>query len=99
MAAEGSDYAGFYCLAAGGGTGVLDDMFINPPYIGTGCGRALWDHLLATAGALGVAEFTVEADPFAEGFYLRMGAERIGQAESTAVPGRKLPLLKVKVTQ
>jgi GNAT superfamily N-acetyltransferase len=98
LATEGPNFVGFYCLVADGETGALDDMFLNPPYIGKGCGRALWDHMTALARAIGVREFTIDADPFAEGFYLKMGAERIGAAESTAIPGRMLPLLRVKVT-
>ena len=97
IAIEGPDYVGFYCLAADGETAALDDMFINPPYIGTGRGRALWDHMLALARTLGVRELTIDADPFAEGFYLRMGARRIGEVESTAVHGRLLPLMRMTV--
>jgi hypothetical protein len=37
----------------------------------------------------------IDADPFAEGFYLAMGAERIGEVASDALPGRMLPQLRV----
>jgi hypothetical protein len=35
----------------------------------------------------------IQSDPFAEGFYLRLGADRIGEVPSQALPGRVLPLL------
>jgi hypothetical protein len=37
----------------------------------------------------------LQSDPHAEGFYLAMGAQRIGQSESTVTPGRMLPLLRL----
>lgn len=97
LAMDGPDYVGFYCLIANGRSGVLDSMFINPPHIGLGWGKILWDSLTALARKLGIREFTIDADPNAEGFYLKMGAIRIGHVESTAVPGRKLPLLRMVV--
>jgi len=37
----------------------------------------------------------IDADPNAEGFYLKMGAERVGESPSGSIPGRMLPLLQV----
>jgi hypothetical protein len=45
------------------------------------------------AHSLGVRCVRIQADSFAEPFYLRQGAVRIGEAPSDAIPGRKLPLL------
>jgi GNAT superfamily N-acetyltransferase len=97
LALEGPNFAGFYCLAVNGEKGVLEDMFVNPPYIGHGCGRFLWDHMMNMARELGVREITIDADPNAEGFYLKMGAVRIGEAESTAISGRMLPLMRMSL--
>jgi hypothetical protein len=36
----------------------------------------------------------VSADPFAEGFYTAMGAVRIGNAPSDAIPNRQIPRLR-----
>jgi GNAT superfamily N-acetyltransferase len=94
---HGPENVGFYCLITNGETGVLDDLFVNPPYIGTGCGKLLWEDMMMLARDLGIREIAIDADPNAEGFYLRMSAERIGETESTAVRGRLLPLLRVKV--
>jgi hypothetical protein len=52
---------------------------------------------LDAARQLGWTDFTIAADPHAEQFYLTMGAERIGDIESEAKPGRRLPLLRMKL--
>jgi hypothetical protein len=48
-------------------------------------------------GREGARRLLIEADPNAERFYERLGAQRIGEAPSTAVPGRLLPLLEFTI--
>lgn len=57
------------------------DLFIDPPVIGTGLGRRLWEHAISSASTRGFQNLTLESDPHAEPFYLRRGADRIGQRE------------------
>jgi hypothetical protein len=52
---------------------------------------------VALARALGAWRMRIESDPFAEPFYRAMGAERIGEAASDAIPGRLIPLLVLAV--
>jgi len=75
----------------------LDALFVDPDYIGQGCGQQLWADLLSRVKALQVTEFTLDADPHAETFYIKMGAKRIGEIASTVFPDRKLPLMHVEV--
>ncbi|MFF2176441.1 GNAT family N-acetyltransferase [Lysinibacillus sp. NPDC058147] len=75
----------------------LDALFIDPEYIGKGLGKILWKHLLNEAKELGISEFTLDSEPNAEGFYLKMGAKNIGFTPSTVFPDRQLPLMKVNV--
>ncbi|MBM7713703.1 GNAT superfamily N-acetyltransferase [Bacillus thermophilus] len=75
----------------------LEALFIDPAYIGKGLGRFMWEDLLNKAKALGISEFTLHSEPKAEGFYLKMGAKKIGITTSTVFPDRKLPLMKVHV--
>jgi GNAT superfamily N-acetyltransferase len=72
----------------------LDALFVDPVAIGQGVGRRLWDHAVATARDLGYSELIIQSDPYAEGFYMAMGAVRSGELESTVTPGRMLPLLR-----
>lgn len=75
----------------------LEALFIDPDHIGKGLGKALWSDLLNKAKQLNFEEFTIDSDPNAEAFYLKMGAKKIGEIPSTVFPGRSLPLLSVKV--
>jgi GNAT superfamily N-acetyltransferase len=86
---------GFYKLREVAVDGVeLTDLFIDPAAIGRGWGRLLWEHAVTTARRAGYLQMTWESDPYAEGFYLHMGAQRTGQVESTVKSGRFLPRMR-----
>jgi GNAT superfamily N-acetyltransferase len=68
-------------------------LFVEPWAIGRGYGKRLWRHAVEVARTLGCRRLRIESDPFAEAFYHAMGAERIGEAPSEAIPGRMIPLL------
>jgi len=88
---------GFYSLEGGPPAGVLGLMFVEPGRIRSGIGRRLWDHAVATARDAGLAEFTIDSEPFAEPFYLAMGAVWTGSIPSSLRPGRELPHLTFTV--
>lgn len=75
----------------------LDALFIDPNHIGRGFGKVLWSHLIQKAKQLQMKEFTIDSDPYAEAFYLKMGAKRIGDIQSTVFPNRRLPLLCMNI--
>jgi GNAT superfamily N-acetyltransferase len=89
--------AAFYGLHVHGDTAEVTHLFVDPPAIGTGVGRALWHHLVAACARRGVATVVIDADPSAEGFYLALGAEQAGTAPSGSIPGRMLPRLRYRV--
>lgn len=78
---------------------VLDDdgeltmLFVDPPFIGTGVGRVLWDAAVRRAAERGWRALVVEADPNAAGFYEAMGCVPIGARPSPS----ELPLLRADV--
>jgi GNAT superfamily N-acetyltransferase len=84
---------GFYSLTPWHSDLELYHFFVDPPAMGNGVGRRLWDDAVRRASERGYARLLIQSDPFAEGFYLNLGAERIGEVPSGAVPGRTLPLL------
>lgn len=88
---------GFYTLDGDPPEVELGQMFVDPTYIGRGVGRALWRHAVTTAKAIGAGSFTIDADPFAEAFYLAMGATRTGIVPSGSIAGRVLPRLAFEV--
>lgn len=87
--------AGYGCLALLEDGLYIDDLFIDPPFIGRGCGRALAQHLHARAVARGSAQLYVVADPNAVDFYARMGFVSDGEVESDAIGGRMLPRMRL----
>lgn len=93
------DVAGFCSLAPRGEDVQLDLMYVEPAFIGRGVGRLLLRHALDAARRAGHARVLVESDPFAEPFYLRMGARRIGQVASEVGPARRLPLLALDMAE
>ena len=72
---------------------LLDLLFVEPAMIGIGA--ALFELAAATARAVGAIRLDIHADPFAAGFYDRMGARRIGDVPSGVIPGRLLPLYRL----
>jgi GNAT superfamily N-acetyltransferase len=69
----------------------LDVLFVDPPAIGSGAGRALFHAAARLAAQLGAKRLTILADPNAARFYERMGARFLRNAPSDAIPGRSLP--------
>lgn len=71
----------------------LDHLWLHPCAIGQGIGRQAWQHALATARAQNIASLRIVSDADAVGFYLHLGAVRIGELFS-AVQNRMLPVLE-----
>ena len=92
--------AGCCALVLSDSLAELEHMWIDPQQMGTGIGRALFEHVTKRARQLGVNELELSADPNAEGFYERMGAERIGEVRSE-IDGqpRVLPRMRIDVSQ
>ena len=92
--------AGFHLLVPERGAqavGRLEMLFVEPVAMGRGIGRLLVRDALSRAAARGWRVLRLDADPHAETFYVRLGARRVGEVPSTAVPGRVLPLLELDV--
>lgn len=94
-------WAGFHLLVAGTEPALagacLEMLFVDPPFIGQGVGRALLADAVATAAARGWRSLRIESDPGAEPFYLAHGARHIGAVASGSVAGRSLPLLELPI--
>jgi GNAT superfamily N-acetyltransferase len=98
MAVVGDTPAGFYALVGRGRTLELEHLWVSPDRIGSGVGRALFEHAMRRASELGASTVEIEADPNAEGFYRRMGAWTLGERVYEMDGERRaLPLLAVEV--
>lgn len=88
---------GFYSLLIQEKQGILDHLFIHPEAIGKGFGNRLWDHMIQTALKHNLPAIQIHSDPYAEGFYSKMGAVKIGEVASSVFSERKLPLLEYRI--
>jgi GNAT superfamily N-acetyltransferase len=73
-------------------------MFVDPPAMGGGTGRKLFEEAARLARRLGHRRMAILADPNAAPFYERMGARFLRDAPSDAVPGRTLPFYEYDLT-
>ncbi|MFZ1995137.1 MAG: GNAT family N-acetyltransferase [Solirubrobacteraceae bacterium] len=97
MVTESDAPAGMYRITGAPPHGELEDLWLDPPFIGRGMGKALLDHALEIAAELGFDSLVIEGEPNAEGFYLAMGAIPIGSRRSPS--GRTLPLLRITTVE
>jgi GNAT superfamily N-acetyltransferase len=91
---EGSVVTGYYTITGTPEHAHLDKLFVDAPYIGTGRGKLLWNHAIATAKWLNVQKLDFYADPNAAPFYRAMGAIWIGE-EETSRPGWNLQIFDI----
>jgi ribosomal protein S18 acetylase RimI-like enzyme len=90
---------GFYVLRGGPPEIEMSRLMIAPEAFGTGCGRLLWDHAVGRARELGCTAMTLDADPNAEPFYRRMGAETVGEHEwePPMMPGWRVKKMRIDI--
>jgi len=99
-AVSGGAPCAFYALTSAGGELELEHLWVLPGWIGSGVGRLLFEHAVREAARQGATAVAIEADPNAEGFYLRMGARRVGENVYEIVGReRKLPLLSLEISK
>lgn len=56
----------------------LEHLWVAPDFMRRGVGRALLRHAAALAADHGVTHLTIDAEPYAESFYIACGAQRVG---------------------
>ena len=85
---------GWAALIPRGEVGWLEDLWVEPAWIGRGVGRALFEHVAAEARQRGARRLEWEAEPNAQGFYEHLGATYVRDSEETEW-GRVLEVLGV----
>src|SRR6476660_4717398 len=97
VAIKDGEIAGCGALSFGESNAELEHLWIRPEHMGSGIGRALVNNIRARAESLHLPALELSADPNAEGFYTRMGAQRIGDVRSE-IEGqlRVLPRMMIK---
>ncbi len=74
----------------------IEHLFVVPEHIKTGLGTALIQHAVTICNSRGSAEIKIFADPYSAGFYERIGAYKLRDADST-IPGRTIPVYKLVI--
>ena len=72
----------------------LDDMWVEPEWIGKGVGSRLFRHAVERATELGASTMEWEAEPNAVGFYERVGGRYVRDSEPGEW-GRVLPVMGI----
>jgi GNAT superfamily N-acetyltransferase len=99
-AVSGGEPFAFYALTQTGRKFELEHLWVSPDWIGSGVGRLLFEHAMNKAASRGAKRVEIEADPNAEGFYLRMGARRVGENVYEIEGHRRvLPLMVVELSK
>ena len=96
VAEAGEQSVGWASLSGAGQVCVLDDLWIDPDWMGQGIGSALFEHAAREAGESGAERMEWEAEPNASGFYAKMGGRYVRDSEPT-VFGRVLAVMGVDV--
>lgn len=75
----------------------LDALWVDPPHQGCGIGARLLGHVLTVSAASGQHRLSIDADPHAEGFYRKFGAQRVGTRAAPAAghPDRARPQMEM----
>ncbi len=97
--AEAHTPCGFICLIVEQGTtcGEVDSLFIHPDFQGMGVGRKLWNCIKDEAQRKGLKSLYLEADPFAENFYKKLGFVVSGRVSSISFPDRSLSRMEFSI--
>jgi GNAT superfamily N-acetyltransferase len=72
----------------------LDDLWVEPQWIGKGVGSRLFRHAVQRATELGGKRMEWEAEPNAVGFYERHGGRYLRDSEPTSW-GRSIPVMGI----
>ena len=97
VAEEHGRVEGFCALTPRSARWQVEHLWIRPSAMGRGVGRMLFDDAVGYARSQGATVLAIASDPHAEGFYLRMGASRVGSSPAPVEgdPNRSLPVLEL----
>lgn len=95
---EGTPPIGMIAVVVGEDGPEIEHLWVAPDSQGAGVGRALVEGARSLGVQHGWTSFRVESDPYAEPFYLTLGAERVGVVPAPVLgTERFLPLLALPV--
>jgi GNAT superfamily N-acetyltransferase len=96
VAESGAQAIGWCSLIPKDDVGWLEDLWIEPEWVGKGVGSLLFRQAAAHAKELGAKRLEWEAEPNAIGFYEKMGGRYVRESEQTEW-GRRLSVMGVEL--
>nr|WP_315151969.1 GNAT family N-acetyltransferase [uncultured Flavobacterium sp.] len=75
---------------------ILDNLFILPEYIGKGLGKYLMTDFINRMKNGKFKKITLDSEPNAESFYLKLGFKKIGEFE-TSIKNRFMPIMEMNL--
>jgi GNAT superfamily N-acetyltransferase len=101
VGALGEEPIGFYALEPCAERWSLEHLWVAPGALGRGYGKRLFAHAIDSVRAMRPGVVVIESDPFAAGFYVRMGAWQTGTvaAPMEGDPDRRLPVFEIEVSE
>lgn len=77
----------------------VEHVWVDPPWIGRGIGRRLFEHAVASGREMGATALVIHSDPHAGPFYERMGCEPDGTVRADVCgEARELPCYRYALT-
>lgn len=74
----------------------LDNIFIDPSFIGKGYGKQLMDDFYLRIQKRGFKKISLDSDPHAEEFYKKLGFKVVGKL-ATSIKDRFLPIMEMDI--
>jgi len=92
VALDAGHIIGFATWADSAGAIEIEDLFVDPPWMGRGAGRALTEDLIRHARGRGARRVEVTANQQAVGFYSRLGFVASQQVQTRFGPAPRMHL-------
>ncbi|HSI98862.1 MAG TPA: GNAT family N-acetyltransferase, partial [Patescibacteria group bacterium] len=93
----GPEIVGFSRVSLSGPSAEIEELHVRPGWIGKGFGRALFEHAAQAAAQRGAVVLRWSTDPYALGFYERMGGRVIGTEPSGIANDAPLTLMEIEL--
>ena len=74
----------------------LEHLFVKPEYHKLGIGTLMMNHAKQVSRDLGIPELFIFVDPYAKGFYDKVGAAYLYDSKSS-IPGRMIPVYGLRI--
>jgi len=94
---DGTQLVGFLRVSVSGTDAEIEELHLEPQWIGRGLGRRLFEHAVERSRATGAERLVWSTDRYALGFYLVMGGVITGSEPSGIAGDEPLTLMELRL--